>query len=228
MAKLAGVFYLITIVAGLFAQGFVADSMIDFGNATKTASNILANESLFRIGYTVYLIEMTAQILTTVLFYYLLKPVSRSGALAATVLGISASIFKTFARVLFFTPLWVLHHGSSLTGYSPDQINSLALTLLRINDEGAALAVAFFGPSTFLTGWLIMKSTFLPKWIGILSVVGGILWTSFYWPSLGRSLFMISAVFALIGVIATIGWLVIKGVNEEKWREQAAAPTIWG
>jgi len=230
MARLTGIFYLITIVGGLFAQGFVADSLINFGDAGKTASNILANETLYRAGFTVYLIEMTAQIVTMVLFYYLLKPVSRSGALVATVIGLSASVIKTFARALFLTPLWVLHHGNSLAGYTPDQINSLALVLLRINDEGAAIAVALFGPSTLLHGWLIMKSGFLPKWMGLLSVAGGIMWTSFYWPSLGRSLFMVSAVIALVGVLATIGWLIFKGVDEQRWREREAAArasSIW-
>src|SRR4029079_6773327 len=145
---------------------------------------------LYRAGFTVFMIEMTSQILTTVLFYQLLKPVSRNAALIATVLSLVACIIKTSARVLFLAPLWVLHHPAALNGYSADQVSSLALTLLRINDEGAAVALAFFGPSTFLHGWLMLKSTFLPRWLGILSMAGGALWTSFYWPSFGRSLFM--------------------------------------
>ena len=224
MARLTGLAYLILIIGGIFAQGFVADRLIDFRNAGTTATSILANEGLYRTGFTVFLIEMTAQIVMTVLFYYLLKPVSRSGAMLATVLGLTGAVIKTVARVFFLVPLGVLH-GSA---FDASQVNSLALLLLRINNDGAAVALAFFGPSTFLTGWLIMKSTFLPRWMGILSIVGGILWTSYYVPSLGSSLFLVSAIFALIGSLATIGWLIIYGVDEQKWREQAAAPTIWG
>jgi len=227
MARLTGIFYLITIVGGVIAQGVIADNIIDFRNAGVTASNILASETQYRAAFTIFLIEMTAQIVTSVLFYYLLKPVSRSGAMVATVIGLSASIIKTMARALFLVPLWVLHHPNALAGFNVEQVNALSLVFLRANDETAAVAVALFGPSTFLTGWLIMKSTFLPKWIGILTVIGGILWTSFYWPSFGRSLFMISAVFALIGVLLTIGWLVFKGVDEEKWGGQADVPSIW-
>jgi hypothetical protein len=229
MARLTGLFYLITIAGGVFAQGMVADKLIDFTNATTTASNILANQAMFRAGFTVYLIEMTAQIITSVLFYYLLKPVSRSGSMLAAVIGITASIIKTFARVMFLTPLWVLHHGNALTGFSPDQVNSLALSILRINDEGAAVAVALFGPSTFLLGWLMTRSTYFPKWVGLLGLIGGIGWTTFYVPSFGRPLFMYLAVIGLIGALATIGWLLIVGVNEDKWREQAAASasSIW-
>lgn len=229
MARLTGLFYLITIVGGVVAQAFIADRMIDFTNAGITASNILANETLYRTGFTIFLIEMTAQTVVTVLFYYLLKPVSRSGALVATALGLTGCVIKTFARVLFLAPLWVLHHGSALTGYNPDQLNSLALAMLRINDEGAAVALAFFGPSTLITGWLMMKSTFFPKWLGVLGVVGGVMWMSFYYPSFGRSLFMVSALIGLVGSLATIGWLIVVGLDEQRWLEKGTASreSVW-
>lgn len=229
MARFTGLFYLITILGGVFAQGMVADKLIDFTNANTTAVNILGSEGMFRTGFTVYLIEMTAQIITAVLFYYLLKPVSRSGSMLAMIVGVTASIIKTFARVMFLTPLWVLHHGNALGGFSSDQLNSLALAMLRMNDEGAAVAVALFGPSTFLLGWLMAKSTYFPKWLGVLGLLGGIGWTTFYWPSFGRTLFMPLALIGLVGSVATIGWLLIVGLNEAKFSEQvtASASSIW-
>ena len=230
MSRLTGIFYLAAILGGVFAQGFVAERLINFGNAATTASNILANETLFRSGFTVYLLEMTAQIVMTLLFYYLLKPVSRSGALVATVLGLTGAVIKTVARIFFIAPLFVLHKGSALSGYNPEQLNSLSLVLLRINDEGAAIALAFFGPSTFIQGWLMLKSTFIPKWIGVLAIAGGVAWTSFYWPPLGRSMFNISAIIGLAGSLATIVWLIAYGVNEERFRERAVASatsSVW-
>ena len=230
MSRLTGIFYLAAILGGVFAQGFVAERLINFGNAATTASNILANETLFRSGFTVYLLEMTAQIVMTLLFYYLLKPVSRSGALVATVLGLTGAVIKTVARIFFIAPLFVLHKGNALSGYNPEQLNSLSLVLLRINDEGAAIALAFFGPSTFIQGWLMLKSTFIPKWIGVLAIAGGVAWTSFYWPPLGRSMFNISAIIGLAGSLATIVWLIAYGVNEERFRERAVASatsSVW-
>src|SRR5512141_132167 len=229
MARLTGISYLVLIVGGLIAQGFIAERLIDLTNAAATSSAILANETLYRTAFTVYLIEMTAQIVLSVLFYYLLKPVSRSGAMVSTVLLLTGSVIKTMARLFFISPLYVLHGGTVLAGFSPEQLDSLALMLLRINNEGAAIALAFFGPATFIQGWLIMKSTFLPKWIGVFALVGGIAWTTFYWPALGKALFNVSAMIALVGSLATIAWLVFYGVNEERWREQASAATayIW-
>ena len=230
MARLTGASYLVLMAGGIVAQGMIAEKLINLRDAAATSSAILANENLYRTAFTVYLIEMTAQIVLSVLFYYLLKPVSRSGAMVSTVLLLTGSVIKTMTRLFFISPLYVLHGGSVFAGFSPEQLNSLALMLLRINNEGAAIALAFFGPATLIQGWLIFKSTFLPKWMGVIAIVGGIAWTTFYWPTLGKSLFNVSATIALIGSLATIAWLIIVGVNEERWRERAAASaasSIW-
>ena len=230
MSQLTGIFYLAAILGGVFAQGLVAERLINFGSAATTASNILANESLYRAGFTVYLVEMTAQIVMTLLFYFLLKPVSRSGALVATVLGLTGCVIKTIARLFFIAPLFVLHKGGALSGYNPEQLSSLSLVLLHINDDGAAIALAFFGPATFIQGWLMVKSTFVPKWIGVFAIAGGVAWTTFYWPPLGRSMFNIGAIIGLVGSFATIVWLIAYGVNEEHFRERAlasASSSVW-
>ncbi|HMA19624.1 MAG TPA: DUF4386 domain-containing protein, partial [Gemmatimonadaceae bacterium] len=127
MARLTGISYLVLIGGGLIAQGVIAERLIDLTNAAATSSAILANETLYRTAFTVYLIEMTAQIVLSVLFYYLLKPVSRSGAMVSTVLLLTGSVIKTMSRLFFISPLYVLHGGSVLTGFSPEQLNSLAL-----------------------------------------------------------------------------------------------------
>src|SRR6185503_10607107 len=80
--RFAGAIYLCYVIAGIYAQAFVSDRLVVFRSAT-TAANILANQSLYRLGLTVYLIEMAGQIATAVLFYQLLKPVSRTGAMLA-------------------------------------------------------------------------------------------------------------------------------------------------
>lgn len=228
IARLTAVFYLITIVGGVFAQGLVSDRLVDFKDAGSTAANILANETLYRTAFSVFMIEMSCQIITSVLFYQLLKPVDRNAALVATALSLSASIIKTTARTFFIAPVSILHSGA-LGAFSADQINALSLILLRIDNKGPQIALAMFGPSSVLTGWLMYKSTFFPKWLGVLGIVGGALWTTWYWPPLGSKLFMVSVVFALAGVVATCAYMLIYGVNEVRWREKAAvaASSIW-
>src|SRR5207244_8395473 len=97
-ARITGVFYLLTLLTGVFAQGFVSERLIVFGDAAGTATNILTHKSLFQLGFTVYLIEMACQIAITALFYDLLKPVSRSVSLVAAVVALGGVGLRTVTR----------------------------------------------------------------------------------------------------------------------------------
>ena len=81
----------------------------------------------------------------------------------------------------------------------------------------AGVALGFFGLETVLEGWLILRSTFLPRWLGALTIIAGAGWLAFLSPTLGYAVFNVIALVALIGSIATIGWLLVKGVDEERW-----------
>jgi Domain of unknown function (DUF4386) len=223
LARMAGVFFLLTILAGIFAQGFVSERLVDFGDAAATATNILTHKGLFQLGFTVYLIEMACQVATTALFYVLLRPVSRSVSLLSAFWMLTGCVIKTFARVFYIVPLFVLEGAPSLTGFSAQQLQALALLLLRVNDQGAGIALAFFGLATVVKGYLIFRSTFLPRWLGVLSVISGFGWLTFLYPPLGYRAFTIIALLGLLGSAATIFWLLVFGVNEERWKEQASA-----
>jgi hypothetical protein len=217
------VLFLLTILGGVFAQGFVSERLVVFSNAALTANNILANKGLFQLGYTVYLIEMACQIATTALLYLLLRPVSNSVALVAAFLELSASIIKTLARVFFIMPLFVLGGAASLSVFSTGELQSLALLLLKVNDQGAALALAFFGFSTTLNGYLVFRSGFLPRWLGVLSLASGLGWLTYLYPPLGHRAFPFIVIVALLDSAAMIFWLIVFGVNEERWKELAGA-----
>jgi hypothetical protein len=222
VARILGFLFLFVIVCGVFAQGFVSDRLIDFKDPATTANNILSHRGLFQLGFTVYLIEMASQIATAALWYVLLRPVSRPIALGAAFIELAGSVVKTFARVFFITPLWVLTGGSTLLhGFTPEQVQSTALILLRTNDIGAAAAMAFFGFSSLLNGYLIFKSTFLPRWLGVLGIIAGFCWLLFLYPPLGRVAFSITALYGLLVSVVTILWLLIRGVDEAKWRQLA-------
>src|SRR6267142_2505639 len=105
LARMTGLFMLLTILAAIFAQGLVSERLIDFRDAAATATNILAHKGLFQWGFTVYLIEMTCQVTAAVLFYQLLKPVNKTIALLALFLEVTGCIIKAFARVFYIAPL---------------------------------------------------------------------------------------------------------------------------
>ena len=227
--RILAALYLFVIIAGITAQSFIADRMVVYDDAAKTAASILANTSLYRLGYTIFMLEMVAQVVVTLLFYELLKPVNRSIARTAAVLGLTGCGIKTMARLFYYAPLILLGGASYLSAILPAQLDALSLAFVKINNQGAAIALIFFGFETLLEGWLMFKSGFLPRFLGVLSMIGGLGWLTFLWPPLGSQAFVGVALFAIVGVIATVGWLFIRGVDDVKWRARAelAATSIW-
>jgi len=222
-ARITGVFSLLTILTGIFAQGFVSGTLVVDGDAAATAANILAHRGLFQLGFAVYLIEMACNIAMTALFYDLLKPAGRSVSLVAAFLGLAGCVIKTFSRVFFIVPLFILGGAHFLSVFNAEQLQALALLSFKVNDRGAQMALVFFGFYALLTGYLIIRSTFLPRILGVLSVVGGLGWLSFLYLPLGHRLFPYVVSVALLGALALIVWLLVRGVDEPRWKEQAGA-----
>jgi len=222
-ARITGVFYLLTMLTGIFAQGFVSGRLVVDGDATATATNILTHKSLFQLGFAVYLIEMACQVAITALFYDLLKPAGRSVSLVAAFLGLAGCVIKTVSRLFYVAPLFILGGAHYLSAFNSEQLQALALLFLKVNDHGAGIALVFFGFYALLTGYLIIRSTFLPRILGVLSVLGGLGWLTFLYPPLGYRLFPYVAAFGLLGATALVLWLLVFGVNEKRWEEQASA-----
>jgi len=225
-ARITGVFYLLTILSGIFAQGFVSGKLVVDGDAAATATNILAHRGLFQLGFAVYLIEMACQIAMTALFYELLRPAGRSVSLLAAFLGLAGCVIKTFSRVFFIAPLFVLGGAHYLSVFRAEQLQALALLFLKVNDKGAEIALVFFGIYALLTGYLVIKSTFLPRFLGWLGIFGGLGWLNFLYPPLAYRLLPYILMVGLIGSAAKILWLLVFGVNEQQWKEQASAAGI--
>lgn len=223
MARITGALYLITILTGIFSAGYVSGKLVVNADAAATATNILAHRGLFQLAFAVYLIEMACQIAITALFYDLLKPAGRSVSLVAAFLGLTGGIIKTLSRLFFIAPLFILGGAHYLTVFSAEQLQALALLFLKVNDRGAGIALVFFGFYAILTGYLIIKSTFLPRILGVLSVFGGFGWLTFLYPPLGGRLFPFIAIFAILGATSLIFWLLVFGVNEQRWKEKAGA-----
>jgi hypothetical protein len=225
LARMTGLFFLLTIITGIFAQGFVSERLIISGDAAATAVNILTHRSLYTLGFTGYTIEMACQIVMTVLFYRLLRPVNKTVALVSMTLGLAGCVIKTFGRVFYLAPLFLLLNTGSahyLGVFSTEQVQALSLVLLNLNDRAAGMGLAFFGFSDALQGYLIFKSTFLPRWLGSVSFIAALGWMTFVYPPLGYHLFLYLAGFGVLVSAVMIFWLLVKGVDERRWKEQDA------
>ena len=221
LARAAGAFSLLVLLGGIVAQGVIANGLVVPRDAAATAANILAHSRLYALGYTFFLIEMAAQVAMTTLFYVLLRPVDRTAALLSLTFGLVGGTIKTLARAFYFAPLLVLGGAAYLTVFDASQQQALALLLVKINNHTANMALPFLGISTFFQGYLIAKSTFLPRWLGVVSVVSGLGWLVYVYPALGSALFYYLIVLAMLNVLLTSGWLLVRGVDEQRWRELA-------
>ena len=226
LARITGVFSLLTLLTAIFSQVFVSGTLIVPDNAAATAASILSHRSLFELGFTVYLIEMAGNVVMAGLFYELLKPVNRTVSLLAALLGLTFCMVKTFSRLFFIAPLFLLEGDQYLTVFNRDQLQALALFFLKVNDHGAGMAMAFFGFYYLLIGYLILKSAFLPRILGVLIAFSGLCWLTYLSPTLGYRIVLYIGPFVFLVALATIVWLLVFGVDEQRWKQQAIRPAV--
>ncbi len=219
LARAAGALYFLTLAGGIFAQGYVSGQLVVWNDASATAANILGHPGLFQLGFAVYMVEMACQIALAALLYELLRPVSRSMSLLATCLSLVGCTIKALSRVFFIAPLFILGGGDHLKAFAPEQLQALGLLLLRVNDLGAGMALIFFAFAALLRGYLIARSTFLPRALGALAMASGLGLLTFLSPNLGHQLFGYTAPVAFLGAVALAAWLLVFGVDERRWWE---------
>lgn len=164
-ARAAGLLYLVIIIAGIFAQFIVRQSLVVPGDATATANNILASEALFRAGIGADLVMVMADVAIGVLFYVLLRHVNHTLALLAAFFRLGQAAVLGVNLLNLVIVLELLGGGASLAAFAPDQLHALALPFLNAHSTGYALGLVFFGLSIFILGILLYKS---PRFPGVL------------------------------------------------------------
>jgi hypothetical protein len=223
-ARMAGVFQLLEALAATFGEVIVLGRLVVAGNAAATAANILGHERLFWLGFASSLIGVACHIAWALLMYELLKPVNRSLSLLAAFVILVGCAMQAFTGLLYLAPLLILQGGSSLSAFTAQQLHALALIFLKLNSSAFDIYIVFFGFWCVLTGYLIFRSTFLPRILGVLFAISGLGWVTYLYPPLAHHLFLpyIAAASAL-GEIPLELWLIVMGVNVQRWKEQASA-----
>jgi hypothetical protein len=217
-ARVAGLLYLIGAIAGGSAEIFIRDRLVVSGNAVATAANILGHESLFRFGGAADLISVVCDTAVAVLFYELFAPVNKT-----------LSLMMAFFRIIFVAVMGAItvnHFAALLYLRHTPALQEQALLSLRLQSLGYNIALVFFGFTCLLLGYLIARSTFLPRILGVLMAISGIgyLINSFVHllaPAYGAFAFKYILVPCGIGELLLIPWLLAVGVNSSRWQEQA-------
>jgi hypothetical protein len=228
IARITAVLYLVIAVAAGIAHGYVPASLLVAGDAAATAHNIAASGELLRMGgIGSELLVLLSEIVVTVLLYSLLKPVNQTLSLLAAVARLAMTIIHGLNLLNYFFVLQLLGGAGYLAVFRPDQLQALALLFLNAHHYGFAIGIAFFTVHVFVLGYLIFKSGFFPKILGVLFIVAA---TGYLIDSFGQLLLAnygaTPAFIALPIVLAEIAfplWLLIKGVNAAQWEKRALA-----
>jgi len=220
-ARLAGAFEALEGFTSTFGQVNVLGKLLVVGNAAATAANILKHETLFRLGFASSLLGVVFHLAWAFLFYQLFRPVNRSVSFCALLVILVGCTIQALTALLYLAPLLVLTAGSSLSALTEQQLQALAYLFLKLNGLAMDTNLVFFGLWCVLTGYLIFRSTFMPRILGVLLAIDGLGWMTFMSPPLGHYLSPIIAVACGLAEIPLQLWLLIFGVNNERWKAQA-------
>jgi uncharacterized protein DUF4386 len=230
-AKVAGVIWLIVAILAPFAEFFVRQGLIVPGNVAATGDNIVASQSLFRAGFATDLVVFVIEVALAAVLYVLFRPVNRTLALVMAFARLAMVTILGLNLLNMFTALQLLTSPQYAIAFEKSQVQALAFMFLNAQHYGYALGMVFFGLHLGVLGFLVYRSGFLPRILGILMVVSALgyladSFTKFLVPQPADALAMIVVVTALIGELPLTLWLLIKGVNVERWRQRAmASPT---
>jgi hypothetical protein len=223
--------YLVNIACGIFGEIFVRGHLVVAANAAATAHNIMASEFLFRCGIAGDLIMHITDVPMTVIFYVLLRPVSRDLSALAAVFSVLQTAILCANKLNLVTVLLLLGGSNSLKAFNPDQLQALASLSLSLHESGFGVGLIFFGVSCLVAGYLMFRSGYFPKALGILQAIAGAsyLLNSFaqlLFPALAERMFPAIVLPAFIGELSTCVYLIVKGLNMAKWRERTGIETI--
>jgi hypothetical protein len=225
-ARMAGFLYLIYIVVSIFANGIGRSKLIVLGDAATTAGNIMASAWQFRIGFLVDLVSAVLFLLTAWALYVLLKPVNKNLALLFLLLNLGGVAVSCFSDLFLIASQLLLSGADYLKVFQADQLQALAMLSLYLYKYGfLGIAQIFFGAWLLPLGYLVFKSGFLPRILGVILMVHCVVWLMgalqfFLFPGfVGMPFAGITYLSNPIGFISEFGltlWLLIMGAKDQK------------
>jgi hypothetical protein len=219
-ARMGGFCWLMCFLTSIYPL-VVSGRLVVPRDAATTAANLLANEALFRSGTAALLISTAFYIAATLFIYEVLKPVNRSLSLLAAFFSLVGCAVGAFSCIFDVAPFVLLKGAPYLSVFTPEQLQGLAYMFLAVRAQANDIGLVFFGLHCLGVGYLILRSTFLPRIIGALMVLAGFGWLTFLLPPLAQSLAPFNMLPGAVGELSLTLWLLVKGVNVQRWQEQA-------
>ena len=225
-ARITGVVYLLYFLTAISGELFMK-GLVVAGDTAATANNILAHQPLFRLGLAISLISTACYIAVTAFLYGLFKPVNRRLSLLAAFFSLVGLAILAFSSLFQLASLVVLGGSSYLSAFNVNQLRALTLMFFEMNTQAVDISLVFFGFYCLLIGCLIFRSAFLPRILGVLMVLAGLGWLTFLSPPLANYLSPYILVLGFLAELLLCLWLLVMGVDVQRWKEQAGAAGEW-
>ena len=228
LARVAGLLYLVIFVCALFSELVVRQRLIEPGDAAATAEAIAGSEGLFRVGFLADLVAFSADVATGILIYVLLRPVSRTLALLATGFRLVQSAVLGMNLLNQLMAIVILDDAADLSAFDQGQIEDLVLLSMNAHTYGYLIALVFFAFHLLIIGYLVWRSGFLPRTLGALLALAGVGYLVdslmfFLIPGYEGAASPLVLAPAIVAEAGLILWLLIKGVDVQRWRELSEA-----
>jgi Domain of unknown function (DUF4386) len=213
-ATVAGLGLLLMAVLAPFANFYVLGNLVVANDAKATAENIVASSGLFRIGITCFLVVAVLDVIVAWSLHVLLEPVNKSLSLLAAWFRVVYAAVFAIALMPLLAVLHLLSGAESLKGLETNQLNAQVMLSLSTFKSGWDLGLVIFGFHLLALGYLVFKSGFIPKWLGVLVSIAG---TGYLVDSFGKILIpdynITVAMFTFVGEFLLIFWLLWKSIT---------------
>ncbi len=226
LARIGGALYLVIIAIGMVGEAVIRGTIVVQGDAAAIAANLQSHETLWRVGIAAEFVLLICGTILTLVLYLLLRPVSGPLALLAVLFNLVTIAIEAVAALFLAAALLPLGSAAYLGTFQPDQLRAMATLAVTMHTSGFGAALIFFGVECVILGYLIYRSGFLPRTLGILMQIAGACYivNCFAFvlaPGLASSLLPAILLPAFIGELSLCLWLLVKGVNADKWRSRA-------
>lgn len=223
--RLIGLVYLLYFATAIAGGVLLKQVALSGGDAAATANSILANQGLYQLSISLGVVGNALYLALTALFYDLLKPVGARAALLFAFFSLAGCVVQLCGGLFQVAPLVILKDSQLLTGFQPAQAHAAVMLALKMSAQVYPISFVLFGLFDICIGWLIFRSTFLPRILGALMMLGGLFALVFLWPPVATRLFGVLVSVGGVAELLLMLWLLVFGVNVARWREKTSLRT---
>jgi len=223
--RVAGWLILVSIFAGGFGESYVPGRLLAGQDVAETAHRVAASVGLLRAGFASYLVEAMCDLSLTAIFYVLLRPVSRTLSIIALCFGIFGTTIFAVGEIFYFSAALPVTDSRLATAMGPEARAWFPYVCLTIFGYVFSFFTAMYGIPTMIRGYLIYRSGYLPRALGVVIVLGG---AGFVVKNLAAVLApqydsMLYVLPTFVAGVFQMFWFLLKGIDTAGWERREAA-----